>query len=86
MNIYIGNLARTVSEDKLRALFEQFGMVVSVKVIKDKFTGDPKGFGFVEMATSDETKTAINELNGTEVDGQRIRVNEARPPQPRTQY
>lgn len=85
MNIYIGNLSRSVTEEKLRDLFAQYGTVTSVKVIKDKFTGNPRGFGFIEMNSADEAKQAINELNGMEFEGQRIRVNEARPPEARPQ-
>ena len=79
MNIYVGNLSRLVTEDSLRSLFSQFGNVSSVKLIKDKFTGDLKGFGFVEMNNTNEASAAIAELNGQELEGQRLRVNEARP-------
>ncbi|MCX5921824.1 MAG: RNA-binding protein [Candidatus Dependentiae bacterium] len=79
MNIYVGNLSRLVTEEKLRSLFAQFGTVTSVKLIKDKFTGQPKGFAFVEMGSANEAQTAITELNGQELEGQRLRVNEARP-------
>jgi RNA recognition motif-containing protein len=79
MNIYVGNISRTGSEDKLRSLFSQFGEVSSVKLIKDKFTGNPKGFGFVEMHNANEANAAISSLNGQEFEGQRLRVNEARP-------
>jgi len=79
MNIYVGNLSRLVTEEKLRTLFAQFGTVTSVKVIKDKFTGSPKGFAFVEMGSPAEAQQAITELNGQELEGQRLRVNEARP-------
>jgi RNA recognition motif-containing protein len=79
MNIYVGNLSRLVTEEKLRQLFEQFGEVTSVKLIKDKFTGSPKGFAFVEMPDSNGSQQAISNLNGQELEGQRLRVNEARP-------
>ena len=79
MNIYVGNLSRTATEESLRSLFSQFGDVSSVKLIKDKFTGSPKGFGFIEMNNSNEATAAIAELNGQEFEGQRLRVNEARP-------
>jgi RNA recognition motif-containing protein len=79
MNIYVGNLSRHVTEETLRSLFEEFGAVTSVKLIKDKFTGAPKGFAFVEMGSSNEAQQAIAALNGKEVEGQRLRVNEARP-------
>lgn len=83
MNIYVGNLSRFVTEDSLRGLFAAFGQVSSVRIIKDKFTGEPKGFGFVDMADNEEAEKAIAQLNGTELEGQRLRVNEARPPQQR---
>lgn len=79
MNIYVGNLSRTASESSLKTLFEQFGQVLSVKVIKDKFTGDPRGFAFVEMASESEAQEAIAQLNGQEFEGSRLRINEARP-------
>lgn len=84
MNIYIGNLSRTVTEEQLRTAFEAFGIVTTAKVIKDKFTGEPRGFGFVEMPEKEQAEQALAELNGSELGGQRIRVNEARPPQQRT--
>ncbi|MCK4265336.1 RNA-binding protein [Candidatus Babeliales bacterium] len=83
MNIYIGNLAPSVSEDKLRELFEQFGEVTTVKIILDKFTRAPRGFAFVEMSDTSSANEAITELNGTDLDGQSLRINEARPPKPR---
>jgi len=79
MNIFVGNLARTVTEDRLRTLFATYGNVVSVKVIKDKFTGNVRGFAFVEMGSHEEAVQAIEGLNGKELEGQRLRVNEARP-------
>ncbi len=79
MNIYVGNLSRTATEASVRSLFSQFGEVSSVKLIKDKFTGNLKGFGFVEMHNANEANAAIAELNGKEFEGQRLRVNEARP-------
>jgi RNA recognition motif-containing protein len=79
MNIYVGNLARTVTEEVLKNLFAQFGEVTSVKMIKDKFTGALRGFAFVEMPSSDEAQQAIAQLNGHALDGQQLRVNEARP-------
>lgn len=83
MNIYVGNLSRMVTEDALRQLFEAFGQVSSVRIIKDKFSGEPKGFGFVDMANAEEAQKAINQLNSTEFEGQKLKVNEARPPQQR---
>ena len=84
MKIYVGNLANTVTEQELQDLFSSFGSVASARIIKDKFTGQPRGFGFVEMEDNDAAQTAINGLNGTEMKGQRLRINEARPPQERT--
>ncbi len=79
MTIYVGNLAREVTEGNLLEAFEAFGSVKSVKIIKDKFSGEPKGFGFVEMADKAEAQSAINGLNGKEFKGRMLRVNEARP-------
>ncbi len=79
MNIYIGNLARDVSEDDLRQAFEAFGQVASVSLIKDKFSGEPRGFGFVEMSSNKEAQSAIDGLNGKDLKGQTLNVNEARP-------
>lgn len=78
MNIYVGNLPYAVSEGDLRALFEPFGAVSSATIIKDKFTGDSKGFGFVEMGDA-EAQAAIDGLNGTEFKGRSLTVNQARP-------
>jgi RNA recognition motif-containing protein len=79
MNIYVGNLAYTVTEDQLRAAFAQFGEVSSCNVITDKFTDQSKGFGFVEMTNDDEADAAIKALNDTALNGRNIRVNQARP-------
>ncbi len=79
MNIYVGNLARDVEESDLRQVFEGFGEVSKVTVIKDKFSGEPRGFGFVEMSNKAEAQAAITGLNGTELNGQTLNVNEARP-------
>ena len=78
MNIYVGNLSPEVTEDDLREAFESFGQVSSVKVIKDRFTGEPRGFGFVEMPTRQEARSAMDGLNTTELKGKPIVVNEAR--------
>lgn len=78
MNIYVGNLSYSLSEDKLKDLFSQFGQVSSAKIIMDKLTGKSKGFGFVEMSTPDEAQAAIAELDGKEIDGRQLRVSEAR--------
>jgi len=79
MNIYVGNLSRQVSEDELRKAFEAFGEVTSTSIIKDKFSGESRGFGFVEMPTKEEALAAIAELNGKEMKGRVLKVNEARP-------
>jgi RNA recognition motif-containing protein len=78
MNIYLGNLPYNLSEDEITELFEGYGAVNSVKLITDKFSGRSKGFGFIEMANDDEAKKAIDELNGTEIKGRNITVNQAR--------
>lgn len=79
MNIYVGNLSYSVSEDDLRGCFEDFGQVASVTIIKDKFSGNSRGFGFVEMPSSSEGQQAIETLNGKEFKGRELVVNEARP-------
>jgi len=79
MNIYVGNLAREAKEEDLRQAFESFGQVTSVKIITDKFTGSSRGFGFVEMPNSPEAQSAINGLDGTDLKGRALKVNEARP-------
>lgn len=79
MNIYVGNLRYGVTEDSLKEVFGEFGEVTSVKIVRDRFSGESKGFGFVEMASDEEAQKAIAELNGKELDGRALRVNEARP-------
>ncbi len=79
MNIYVGNLSYSVTEDDLRALFTEFGDVSSAKLVIDRDTGRSKGFGFVEMATNDAGSKAIDALHGREVSGRAMTVNEARP-------
>ena len=79
MNIYVGNLSYEVTEDDLREAFEGFGQVSSVALIKDKFSGKSKGFGFVEMTAKAEGQSAIDGLNGKELKGRALNVNEARP-------
>jgi len=79
VNIYIGNLSREVTEDELRQAFEPFGQVTSVNVIKDRYSGESRGFGFVEMATKSEAQAAINGLNGTSLGERTLSVSEARP-------
>jgi len=82
MNIYVGNLAHSVSEETLKTTFEQYGQVVTVKIIKDRFTGAPRGFAFVEMADRDEANNAITELNGVDLEGRKVIVKKARPKAP----
>ncbi len=77
MNIFVGNLNYSITEDDIREIFEEYGELTSVKLITDKFTGRSKGFGFVEMADADEAKKAIEELNGAEVEGRSMVVNES---------
>ena len=79
MKIYVGNLSYEVTEEDLKQSFEQFGQVESVAIITDKFTGKSKGFGFVEMASKAEGQSAIDGLNGKELKGRTLNVNEARP-------
>ena len=79
MNIYVGNLARGVTDDDLRQAFEAYGQVESANVIKDKFSGESRGFGFVEMPAKAEAQSAIEGLNGADLKGRNLNVNEARP-------
>jgi RNA recognition motif-containing protein len=79
MNIYVGNVSYSVTEEDLRQAFEGFGQVTSVSIIKDKFSGQSKGFGFVEMPEKEEAQAAIGALNGKELKGRKLNVNEARP-------
>ena len=79
MNIYVGNFAYDLTEDDLQKAFEAYGQVASVAVIKDKFSGESRGFGFVEMPSKDEAMAAIAGLNGQDLNGRALTVNEARP-------
>ena len=79
MNIYVGNIAHGVTEDELKEAFLAYGEVASVTLIKDKFTGEARGFGFVEMPGKMQATTAMRELNGKEIQGRSLIVNEARP-------
>ena len=79
MNIYVGKLPYSVTEDDLRAMFLEFGQLEEVKIIKDKFSGQSKGFGFVEMPSNSEADQAIKALNGKRVNGRNIKVNPADP-------
>lgn len=77
--LYVGNLPFSATDDSLRQLFAEHGEVASATVIKDKFSGRSKGFGFVEMPNDEEADKAMNAKNGFEVDGRKLTVNEARP-------
>ena len=79
MNIYVGNLSGEISEEDLREAFEAFGKVASVTIIKDKVSGESRGFGFVEMPSKAKAQSAIDGLNGKELKGRTLNVNEARP-------
>jgi RNA recognition motif-containing protein len=79
MNIFVGNLPRNITEEDLQEAFGAYGKIASVAVIKDKFTGEPRGFGFVEMPNKNEAQAAIAGLNGKMLKGQSLNVNEARP-------
>ena len=79
MNIYVGNMAYDVTEEDLKQTFEAFGQVASTNVIKDQYSDRSKGFGFVEMPETSEAKEAIAALNGKELKGRTLNVNEARP-------
>ena len=79
MNLFVGNLSYSTNEESLQALFQAHGVVASVKVIRDKETGQSRGFAFVEMANPAEAKAAMTALDGKELDGRNLKVNEARP-------
>jgi RNA recognition motif-containing protein len=79
MNIYVGNLARGVNESDLKETFQAFGEVASASIIKDKFSGESRGFGFVEMPNKPEAEKAISVLNGKDLKGRTATVNEAKP-------
>ena len=79
MNIYVGNLSFDVKEENLQTAFEAFGQVSSATIVRDKYSGQPRGFGFVEMPDQNEARTAIANLNGKELLGRQMNVNEARP-------
>ena len=79
MNIYVGNLSNDATEEDLRQAFEAFGEVSSINIIKDRYSGESRGFGFVEMPTKTEAEAAIEALNGQEIQGRAVNVNEARP-------
>ena len=79
MNIYVGNLPNTVNENDLREVFQAFGEVATTSVIKDKFSGESRGFGFIEMPNKGEAEKAISMLNGKDLKGRAAKVNEAKP-------
>ena len=79
MNIYVGNLSYDVTEEDLKQAFEAFGQVESTKVIKDFYSGKSRGFGFVEMPSKEEGQSAVEKLDGTDLKGRTLKVNEARP-------
>lgn len=79
MNIYVGNLSYNLTEQELRDIFSEYGEVSSVNIITDKYTGQSKGFGFIEMPNQAEAEEAIAAINETSVGGRNIKVNEARP-------
>ena len=82
--LYVGGLPYSVNEGRLQEVFSAHGTVESANVIADKFTGQSRGFGFVEMSTPEEAKAAITALNGTQMDGRSLTVNEAKPQEPRS--
>lgn len=84
MNIYVGNLSYSATEESIRGLFEAHGAVESVRVMTDKFTGKPRGFCFVSMTNDQEAQQAIDALNNFEFEGRALRVSQANPPQQRT--
>ena len=79
MNIYVGNISRNVTQDELTQAFQAHGQVASASIITDKFSGESRGFGFVEMPNDTEARAAINALNNQELKGRPLNVNEARP-------
>ena len=79
MNIYVGNLSHEVTEEELREAFKAFGQVTSVSIVKDRYGGQPRGFGFVDMPAKAEAQAAVTGLNGKELKGRRLIVSEARP-------
>lgn len=81
--LYVGNLAFSTTDETLKGLFAQHGTVESVNIMTDKFSGRSRGFGFVEMATDEEAKVAVEKVNGTNLDGRDLVVNEARPQEER---
>jgi RNA recognition motif-containing protein len=85
MNIHVSNLAYNVTEDDLRTLFSDFGEVSVVNIVKERFSGQPKGFGFVEMLNNSEADKAMKALNGSKLKDQAIKLSQAKPPAKRPQ-
>jgi len=79
MNIYVGNLSYSVTEDDLKGIFSEFGEISGISIITDKFSGQSKGFGFVEMPNDSEAEEAIKALNERDLKGRNIKVNQAKP-------
>ena len=84
MNIYVGNLPKTTTEEAVRKVFAEYGEVTEVKLIKDQYSGELRGFGFVEMPSKSDAQKAIQEVDGTELEGRTLIVNEARPREDRS--
>ncbi len=81
--LYVGNLPFSATEDSLKEAFSQFGTVESVSIITDRYTGQTKGFGFIEVSSKQEADEAVAKMNGAEMDGRTLKVSEARPQEPR---
>lgn len=86
MNIYVGNLPKTTTEEAVRKLFEEHGEVAEIKLIKDQYSGELRGFGFIEMPSKSDGQKAIQEVDGTEIEGRTLIVNEARPRKDRSSH
>ena len=84
MNIYVGNLPKTTTEEAVRKVFAEYGEVTEVKLIKDNYSGELRGFGFIEMPSKSDGQKAIQEMNGAELEGRTLVVNEARPREERS--
>lgn len=79
MNIYVGNMSYETTEEDLKTAFSEYGEVATASIIKDRMTGRSKGFGFVEMPSDEDAKKAIDGMNGKEIGGRELKVNEAKP-------
>ncbi|MHC1742963.1 MAG: RNA recognition motif domain-containing protein [Syntrophobacteraceae bacterium] len=86
MNLYVGNLAYNVTEEDLKSIFSEYGEVASVNIVKERFSGQSKGFGFVEMPNNSEADKAIKALNGSKVKEQSIKISQAKPPSKKPQH